>query len=141
MVTRKPRLQAVKPAQPEVEQIEQPVPNPGVLHNDHDVDALMRETAKTIAYMAQRGVDININTIDVNNLRTKAETFALCRLLIAKGLFTEAELQAEVYGAILGMLHAILQHVEEQRLAEAPARPGQKIAVARSPLPIQIARH
>jgi len=106
----------VKP-EPEAEQIEQPS-DPGVLHNDHDVDALMQECAKTITYMAQRGVNININVLDVNNLRTKAETFALCRLLIAKGICTEAELQAEVYGAILGMLRVILQHVEEQRLAE-----------------------
>lgn len=96
----------------------QPVNKHGAWEAEQRMNKLLRE-------IASRGARIDLNGIDVNNLRPRAEAYAACRILIEKGICTEAELQHEVYTAIAQMLGVILQAVEEQQLT---ARAHQQAA-------------
>ncbi len=90
---------------------------PGVLANDHDNDKLGEEITKLLKGLAERGVMVDINRIDLNNLKARIEAIACCRILIAKGICTEAELGAACNQEFRAILMVILQLVEEQRLA------------------------
>lgn len=107
------------------------------LHTNANVEHLIGEVQKTLDFMAQRGLVIHLDALDVNNLRARADSFAACRILIEKGVATEAEVQGEMMTALLGMLRAILQTVEQQQLAQAAEAEKQTdLAVVRQPLAI-----
>lgn len=125
-----------------------PVEREGILANEHDVDKLSEDIAKLLAGLAQRGLPININQLDINNLKARVESVAACRMLIAKGICTEAEMAAFCNTEFKAILITILQIVEEQRLQAqgprqdriiTPADAG-KLATVRKPK-LAVVRH
>ncbi len=70
----------------------------------------------------QRGVIIDINRIDPNNIKARVEAVAACRMLVAKGIVTEAEMAAACNTEFKMLLAVILQAVEEMQLAQQPKR-------------------
>lgn len=106
-----------KKATVKAEKTAAPKRNAGVLANDHDNDKLGEDITKLLAGLAERGVMVDINRLDLNNLKARVEAIACCRLLIAKGICTETELAAACNQEFRAILTVILQLVEEQRLA------------------------
>jgi hypothetical protein len=88
-----------------------------VAANRHDADVLRDECNALIGELGRRNM-----RVEMGILRTTAESFAVCKLLIDKGICTEAELQAEVYGAMRSLLANLLQQVEEQQLTAQRSR-------------------
>ena len=88
----------------------------GVLANDHDVDRLAGDIQKLAAGLAERGVVINMGNVDLNNLRARVEAEAACRMLVAKGVATSAEMAAMSNQVMRELLVMVLQAVEEMRL-------------------------
>lgn len=73
---------------------------------------------------------------DMSVLKPAAESYAVARILVLKGICTENEMQAEVLEAMRGMMAAALQNMEEQALkAKQP-----KVQPVRNPNLI-VARH
>lgn len=90
----------------------------GILANDHDVDKQGEELGRLLKGLGERGVVIDIQRIDLNNLKARIEAVAACRMLIAKGICTEAEMAAACNAEFKAILTVVLQAVEEQRLAQ-----------------------
>ena len=87
------------------------------------MDKLGEDIQKLLAGLAERGVAININHLDLNNLKARVEAMAACRILVAKGIATEAEMAATCNQVFKEILMAVLQAVEEMRLQQQ----GQQI--------------
>lgn len=106
---------------------EKPTPTPaadqGILANDHDNDKLGQDIAKLLNGLLQRGVQIDLQRLDLNNLKPRIEAMAACRMLVAKGVCTETELAVFCNQEFKAILAAVLQIVEEQLLAQQ----GQQI--------------
>ncbi len=104
----------------------------GILHNAHDADLAAARVEKVIAALGARGLPVDITAIDARNLRARADAFAACRLLIQKGLATEAEVATEAFQALEGLLLAVLAHVERESLTagqvQAVRKPGLVVA-------------
>ena len=94
----------------------EPVAEHGILANDHDVDRLAEDIQKLAAGLAERGVVINMGNVDLNNLRGRVEAEAACRMLVAKGVATSAEMAAMSNQVMRELLVMVLQAVEEMRL-------------------------
>ena len=101
---------------------EKPATEPGILANDHDVDKLGEDIQKLLTGLAQRGLAINIQALDLNNLKARVEAEAACRMLVAKGIVTQAEMAATCNQVFKDILVAVLQAVEETRLAQQSAQ-------------------
>lgn len=122
---------AVMPAEPQDAEAEQPEPA-GILHNTHDVQDIEQRVNLVLTALAQRGAPVNPDTVDINNLRGRSQAYAACRLLVLKGICTEAEVQAEEAQALLSTLYLILNIVEQQKLqqpqVQAVRQPGIIVA-------------
>ena len=112
------RKTTAKPA-PETDAPEKPVVEPGILANDHDVNKLAEDVEKLARGLAERGVVINMANVDLNNLRARVEATAACRMLVAKGIATPAEMAAMSNQVMRELLVMVLQAVEEMRLRAA----------------------
>lgn len=106
------------------------VPDQGILANDHDVDKLNEDIGKLLLGLRQHGVVVNLDVIDPNGIRPRVEAVAACRMLVAKGVCTGAEMAAMVNSELRQILAMILQTVEEQRLAQQPKRENKIITPA-----------
>lgn len=51
----------------------------GILANEHDVDKLGEEIAKLLQGLAKRGLAVNVNMLDLNNLKARIEARANSR--------------------------------------------------------------
>ena len=111
------RKTTAKPA-PETDAPEKPVVEPGILANDHDVNKLAEDVEKLARGLAERGVVINMANVDLNNLRARVEATAACRMLVAKGIATPAEMAAMSNQVMRELLVMVLQAVEEMRLRQ-----------------------
>lgn len=104
----------------------------GILHNAHDADLAAARVEKVIAALGARGLPVDITAIDARNLRARADAFAACRLLIQKGIATEAEVATEAFQALEALLLAVLAHVERESLTagqvQAVRKPGLVVA-------------
>lgn len=138
MTTTAKRLQVVKPAQPAAQPeptAEVDAPTPAAepeqqQRNKHDVKRLEGEITALLTTFAQRGVQLNREV-----LQSSARAYASCRMLVIKGICTEAEMQAEESLVLRSLLLALLQQVEEQQLAQA-----RKVQPVRKP-GLVVARH
>ena len=109
--------------------------------NAHDVKRAEEQANKLLAAIAALGVQIPINALDVSTLRLHARVQGLCRLLVAKGVATEAEVQYEEMVALCQSLGAVLQQVETARLSQpASSSQGPKVEAVRTP-GLLVARH
>lgn len=70
--------------------------------------------------LAGYGIDLR-DTIDPRQIRPRLESFSACRMLIVKGICTEAEMHLMQLEAHRELLRGILQAAENQRLAQARA--------------------
>lgn len=91
-----------------------PAKDPGLLASERDVNQISEQVKKLADGLAQRGVAVSFDTVDINNLRPRVEAYAACQMLVAKGICTEAEMAALVNIELRAILAAILQRVEEQ---------------------------
>ncbi len=89
-----------------------------VVASERDADQLAEDCKKLTQALFDRGVAINLGALDLNNLKPRIEAFAACRMLVQKGICTEAELAAECNTQLRGILAGILQAVEEQQLQQ-----------------------
>lgn len=111
--------------------------------NAHDVKRAEEQANKLLAAIAALGVQIPINALDVSTLRLHARVQGLCRLLVAKGVVTEAEVQYEEMVALCQSLGAVLQQVETARLSQPASQSssqGPKVEAVRTPK-LLVARH
>lgn len=91
--------------------------DPGLLASERDVNQISEQVKKLAEGLAQRGVPVSFDTVDINNLRPRVEAYAACQMLVAKGICTESEMAALVNIELRAILAAILQRAEEQLLA------------------------
>lgn len=119
MTKRKPTPMAEPQPQPDAAS----ATDSGILANDHDVDRLGKDIEKLLTGLAERGVPINLSSFDLNNLRARIEGEAACRMLVAKGIATPAEMAAMSNVVMRELLAMVLQAVEEVRLKAS----GQQI--------------
>lgn len=146
---RLPRV-AVKPAETEATEVEAPsaaiepvqkaaveilpeaVDPTKILHNAHDVAKLQEEGIAILRELSARGVGIRMDSV-----MASAQSHAAIRLLILKGICTEAEAQGEVLTTVRDYLRSILQQVEQQQLqgqSSATQQPtGPKVEVVKTP--------
>lgn len=106
------------------EAAETPTVDGGILANDHDVDRLGEQIGKLLAGLAERGVMVDIAALDLNNVKARVEAEAACRMLVAKGIATQAEMAATCNQIFKDILAAVLQAVEERQLQQ----PGAQVA-------------
>lgn len=102
-----------------------------VTHNQHDVDALERECQRLHVAIAERGAQV-----DAAALTARAQAFTAIKLLVERGICTEAEAQGALLTEIRNMLAGILQQVEVQRLHQAQAQrqqAGPQVQAVRKP--------
>jgi hypothetical protein len=85
--------------------------------NDHDAEVLRKQVAGIATEIMNLGY-----RFDMDAVRASAESYAVMRLLVVKGVCTDAEAQVEVYSRMRGMLAATLQQVEEQILKDGKQR-------------------
>lgn len=101
--------------------------DPGLLASERDANQISEQVKKLADGLAQRGVSVSFDTVDINNLRPRVEAYAACQMLVAKGICTEAEMAALVNIELRAILAAILQRVEEQLLAMQQQRAVDQI--------------
>lgn len=117
----------------------------GILANDHDVDKLNEDIGKLLLGLRQHGVVLNLDAIDLNGLRPRVEAVSACRMLVAKGVCTGAEMAAMVNSELRQILAMILQAAEEQRLThpqqQQPPKPEDRIIKPAGAGKLAIVRH
>ena len=105
----KPRQQ---PAQPKVRILATRERRDGILHSSHDVDRLQGDCERIVTTLAQRGIGV-----DMERLELRTMPLAVIRILVAKGVCGEEEIEGERFTVMREMLQALLQDVEERQLA------------------------
>lgn len=83
----------------------------GILHNKHDVQRLIKKCEQLHGAIAKHGA-----MVDQVRLHDQAQSFAVARILVLKGICTEAEMNGEVFSRMALLLEGALQQVEEQSL-------------------------
>lgn len=106
-----------------------------VTHNKHDVGALEQECQRLHVAIAERGAQV-----DVAALTARAQAFTAIKLLVERGLCTEAEAQAALLTEIRNALGGILQSVEVARLQQQQQQ-GRQVQPVRKPDLIVPASH
>lgn len=113
-----------QPAEPE---------HPVEQFNAHDARRLRKQIDALMLALANMGL-----TIDQGQVKSAADSQAACEILVARGLATEAEVQARSYRAALAMIGAALQQAEEARLRQQQQQ--RSVQPVRQP-GIVVARH
>ena len=90
-----------------------PARREGILHSEHDVTRLQGECQHIVDTLARMGVGVQME-----QLESRVAWVAILRLLVAKGICTDAEAEGERFTVMKGMLGEILHSVEEQQLQQ-----------------------
>src|SRR5258707_7756423 len=115
-------LDAVASPSPEPEPPAQP--DWAILHNEHDVGVYQAECQALVNSMTQMGAQANMPM-----LQLAARAYATMRLLVLKGVCTEAETQGEEFLALRAILREQLLAVE----ADVAKRTGKSVQAVHTP--------